>query len=779
MAQVLKQVSKISGVYGQPGEERVSQILAENLPEQYVILNSPRICYHGATFDIDHIIIGPNGIFVIETKNMQGKIFGGIMGNWVQERKRTGKNRRVKIGNPANQVSQYGKAVKAYLGSRVAYQTGKKYNLKIYSIVVFVHDEVDLTKMEYVRPGYIGRVKIVRADELVDHIVRREGSEYSAEDIARFADVLVPAEQRDQTVYISLDNLKEFENKSGGRYEIFEELGRGNFGVVFRGFDYKLDQEIALKKLPLGSQSDQNAVSRFYREAQIASGLHHDNIVGVYDYYEDAGEYYIVMELIEGQTLEEYARGKKLSVGEALKIIRDISQALVYAHQNEVIHRDLKLSNIMISSNGQIKVTDFGIAKLTNATDLTLEGTTAGTPASMSPEQITGTPVTEKSDLFSLGVMFYYLVTGKMPFAGEHLGEIVRKITYLEPVPPRKINPEISADLEFVILKALEKNPEERFENAAQFLRAVEELLEEGRLLTSPAGKRWLRYVPRFMIPLVKSPRKLFSTITVASLIIFVGILGFQVYVDSRQLSQEALLTKQYGFTNQNVQMLLENPKLYMGLPVNIVGRIDKIIRIDSNHTQFSLKVNSDGQTGAQDLVVSYNQPHSNMQFSSYIKISGSIQNTIKTPENSQTPLIIADKVEAIADPWSMLAPAQYTIYPGKTVSQSGKSVTIDKVEFAEQETRLFITVRNDGPADDVLLLSNPVAYQANRQFTELGGSYRISLDPAIQLQPKQEAKGVVFLQPLDRRKNSATFVLGSNNDILMGQEPYTFEINW
>ncbi len=780
MGQLLKQVSKLSGVYGQPGEERVSQLLAGQLPEQYVILNSPRLYYHGGTFDIDHIVIGPNGIFVIETKNMQGLITGGMMGNWVQERKRSGRNRKVKIGNPANQVNQYGKVVKSYLGSRLAYETGKKVNLKVYPIVVFVHDDADLSRMDYTRPGFIGRVRVLKFDELVEFIEKREGASYSPEEIEQFAGIIVPAEQRDQTAYFSLEQLRDYTEGGESRYEIFDELGRGSFGIVYRGFDYKLDQEVAVKKLPLQYQGSPNAVNRFYREAQIASALEHENIVGVYDYYEKAGEYYLVMELVEGQTLEEYVREcGRVPVKDSLRIIRDVCSALVYAHSKQVIHRDIKPSNILLTCDGDVKVSDFGIAKLIHSTDLTLDGTSAGTPATMSPEQITGGHVSEKSDIFAMGIVLYYLVTGQMPFHGEHIGEIIHQITHKDPVPPGQLNNEISPDLEYVILKALEKNPGDRFADAAEFLRAVEELSSSGHLSKKTGRKKWLRYVPTMLRPFFKSERKMFTAITVTSLLIFVGILGFQAYRDSRQLSNETILTKQYGFTNENIHLLYSDPRLYMGLPVNLVARVDKIVQINENNTRFSVIVRSNRQSLTRNLIISYNQPHFALQFTSYIKITGSVQNVMKTPENEQTPVVIADKVEPIEDPWSILAPAQYTIYPNKTVYQDDRVVQLEKVEFAEQETRLYVRSKNTGKTDDLVVLANPVGRQGSREYAELKNNYGWDFPSAILLQPNQESRGVFFLEPMDRRKNSAVFILGSSNDILMGQEPYVFEVKW
>lgn len=778
MGQILKKVSKISGVYGQPGEEKVSSFLAQNLPDEYVILNSPRLYYHGATFDIDHVVIGPNGVFVIETKNMQGAIIGGIMGNWVQERNRTGKYRKVKIGNPANQVNQYGKVVKSHLGSRLAYETGRKINFKIYSIVAFVHDDIDLTKMEYDKPGYIGRVKILRLSELVKYILAREGASYTKEEIAQFADLLIPVDQRDQTAYYSPEQIKELTAPKEGRYEMFEEIGRGSFGVVYRAFDYKLDQEVALKKLPMCHQMSPGTVQRFYREAQIASGLEHDNIIRVHDYYEESGEYFIIMEMVDGKTLEQYVKDHPVSINEALRIISEICKALDYAHNNMVIHRDLKPSNVMISSEGIVKVTDFGIAKLTNSTDITLDGSSAGTPITMSPEQVTGHPVTAKSDIFSTGVLLYYLVTGKMPFAGEHLGEIVHKITYLEPIAPRKLNPEISPELEFVILKALQKNPDDRFESMDSLLQTVDDVLHS-RKLSIPAAKRWLKYLPPFLRIIFKTPKTIFSAITIASLVIFVGILGFQVYQDSRQLSEQVLQTKQYGFNNENLSLLIANPKLYIGLPVNLVGRIDKATRIDNQNTQFSLTVSSNGQKGYQNVIVKFKGEGAHLQNATYVKISGSLQDTLSTPENEQTPYIIGDKVEPIEDPWSILAPSLYTIYPGKVTNQDGRIIHVEKIEFAESETRLFITLKNNESVNDIFLLANPVAKQGKSIFQEQSGSYRIPLDQTLRLQPRQEAREVVFLQPIDRDKKSATFVLGSNNDLLMGQQPYSFNIKW
>ncbi|WP_418790045.1 protein kinase domain-containing protein [Phosphitispora sp. TUW77] len=780
MGNVLKKASIISGVYGQQGEEMVSDFLAENLSDEYVILNSPRIYYHGATYDIDHIVIGPNGIFVIETKNMHGKIQGGMMGNWVQERRKSGKYSKVKIGNPANQVHQYAKAVKSYIGSRWAYENDAKMNIKVYSIVVFVHEDIDLTKMEFTKPGYIGRVKILKLAEMADYIGRKQGAAYTGEEINRMAELVVPVNQRDQTVYYSAGKLQELNESAPDRYEIFEEIGRGSFGSVNRGFDFKLDREIAVKRVSLSNRYEHSTISRFYREAQIASELKHKNIIGVYDYYEKSGVLHIIMEFVDGQSLDEYVKNNNVSVTEALDIMKEICSGVSYAHQKQVIHRDLKPSNILISHDGEVKVVDFGIAKIQNGTNLTMEGLGAGTPIIMSPEQIAGRPVTEKSDIFALGVLFYYLITGRLPFDGEYIGEIVKKISYSEPAFPRHYNIELTSDMESIILKALEKNPDNRFKNVAEMLKAIEEIQHTGKLSTKVGRRTWLKHIPVPVKVAFSSERKVFASITIISLLIFIGILAFQGYRDSRQLSQDVLLTRQYGFNNENMQLLFDNPKIYMGLSVNVVGRIEKLVKIDENNTQCTVSVRVGDQSATRDVIVSSKQPYSELQSSNFIEINGSIQHVMIVNENEEVPLIVADKVEDTKDPWSILAPAKYTFYPDNIVTQNNKVVRLEKIEFADQETRLYVQMNNTGSSDELLVLTNAVGKQAGQEFKELKNSYYGQEFPSIvQLQPNQEAKGVIFLEPMDSQQGTAMVILGSTNDVLMGQEPYIFDLKW
>lgn len=781
MGRVLKPVSKISGVYGQPGEEKVSQVLSECLSDEYVILNSPRLYYHGATFDIDHVVIGPNGIFVIETKNMQGIITGGLMGNWSQHRKRSGRNKVARIGNPANQVNQYGKVVRSQLKSRYVYETEQSIKFMVYPTVVFVHDDIDLSNIEYTKPGYVGRSKILKLDELCEYILRRESVAYEQEDVNLLAELLVPADQRDQTSYFSLDTLNNYNENRESRYEIYEEVGRGNYGVVFRGFDYKLDKEIAIKKLQLKNNPDSNAVGLFYREAQIASSLNHENIIAVYDYYENNGDYFIIMELVEGETLDKYVDTHKLTVKEALRIFRQICSAVAFAHQKHVVHRDLKPTNILMDVDGTVKVTDFGVAKLMNQSDLTLDRGSFGTPTVMAPEQISGHEVTERTDIFALGGLLYFLLTGKRPFEGEHVGEIIHKISYLDPPEMSRFNKEISADLESVVYKALEKRPEDRFQDVPQMIKSIDELLATGKLVTPIGRKRlYIKYIPAFLRPYIKTESSLISIITLASMIIFISILGIQSYKDYRDLVNKNTgePRSQYGFNNENAGEIFDSPDKYRGLPVDLVGRIEKVTNLGQNSTEFYLTFQSKENSKARSVHVVFNQPHFSLPLVANIEVSGSIQGSTKD-NGVVTPVIIADKIAAVEDPWTLLAPSLFNVYPNMMVRQGGKAVFLEKVEFSQYETRLYVRIKNEGKTNDTIYLNKPVGKQGGKNIKEIKTDYGISLPQIFQLAPEQEAGTIIFLEPIDYKEGFVTFTLGSGNDILSGQEPYKFEVKW
>ncbi len=265
-----------------------------------------------------------------------------------------------------------------------------------------------------------------------------------------------------------------------GRYRIEEELGRGGMAKVFKGMDTVLGRPVAIKVLAPQFAEDANFVTRFRREAQAAARLNHPNLVGVYDTGSDDGVYFIVMEYVEAKTLADYlVGGGRIMPDRAIEIAASVCDALSMAHAHDIIHRDIKPANIMVTGRGEVKVTDFGIARMLSGSD-TLAQTAAvlGTASYLSPEQAQGRPVDQRSDLYSLGCVMYEMVTGRPPFSGDSAVVVASKHVLEQPTPPSKLNRDVSPGLEAVIMKALAKNPDNRYQTAEE-LRAD---LERARL---------------------------------------------------------------------------------------------------------------------------------------------------------------------------------------------------------------------------------------------------------------------------------------------------------
>ncbi len=283
-------------------------------------------------------------------------------------------------------------------------------------------------------------------------------------------------------------STQEGQVKKISKYIIECKLGRGAMGVVYKAFDPVIQRIVALKTVEKGTldnDEQEHVLSRFRREAQAAGRLQHKNIVTVYEYGEDTRYAFIAMELLEGRDLKHYFDNKqRFTINQIVDLMTQILDALDYSHKNGVIHRDIKPSNIvLLDKNYQIKVTDFGIARI-ESSSLTQTGTVIGTPSYMSPEQIQGNRVDRRSDLFSAGVIFYQFLTGERPFVGENLTAIALKIIKENPIAPSDLNQEVSRYFDTVIYKALAKNPNMRFQTAAEFIEAIEDALE-GRGLSS------------------------------------------------------------------------------------------------------------------------------------------------------------------------------------------------------------------------------------------------------------------------------------------------------
>jgi serine/threonine protein kinase len=260
-----------------------------------------------------------------------------------------------------------------------------------------------------------------------------------------------------------------------GRYEITGELGRGAMGVVYKALDPTIGRTVALKtmRLDVHGLDAQEMVRRFQNEARAAGVLNHPNIVTIYDAGEQDGIFYIAMEFIEGTTLHELLAEKRvLATEEVLQLTRQICRGLDYAHSNSIVHRDIKPANIMITGNGTVKIMDFGIAK--SGGQVTNTGQVLGTPNYMAPEQVKGRQLDGRSDLFSLGVILYEMLTGEKPFVGQNVTTIIYKIVNENPITPRDLDVTVHPGLSAIVTKALAKAPDDRYQTGADLVRDLE-----------------------------------------------------------------------------------------------------------------------------------------------------------------------------------------------------------------------------------------------------------------------------------------------------------------
>ena len=268
--------------------------------------------------------------------------------------------------------------------------------------------------------------------------------------------------------------------KINDRYEIIKTIGEGGMANVYLAHDTILDRKVAIKVLRGDLSNDEKFIRRFKREALSVSNLSHPNIVEVYDVGEEDGNYYIVMEYIEGKTLKQLLQKRgALTLTEVIDIMSQLTDGLAHAHEAYIIHRDIKPQNIMIEDNGRIKITDFGIAMALNSTQLTQTNSVMGSVHYLPPEQANGKGATVKSDIYSLGILMYELLTGSVPFKGDTAVEIALK-HMKEKIPSvRKQNPTIPQSVENIILKATAKNPKNRYDSVREMHADLETALEK------------------------------------------------------------------------------------------------------------------------------------------------------------------------------------------------------------------------------------------------------------------------------------------------------------
>ncbi|MEQ1526286.1 MAG: serine/threonine-protein kinase [Gallionella sp.] len=268
-----------------------------------------------------------------------------------------------------------------------------------------------------------------------------------------------------------------------GRYEVLSELGQGAMGVVYRARDPLIDRVVAIKTINLSLASDEmeEYEGRFYQEAKAAGRLSHPNIVTIYDVGRNDDVAYIAMEFLEGRELRDIMNdGGLLPVHQVLDIVAQVASGLAYAHEFGIVHRDVKPSNIMVVRDGHVKITDFGIARMASSAVRTQTGMVLGSPKYMSPEQVMGKFTDQRSDIFSLGVMLYEMLTGQAPFVGDNVNAIMYQTLNTIPAPPNTLNPAVPQMVNFIVAKALTKGLEDRYQEAKDFaedLRSCRDML--------------------------------------------------------------------------------------------------------------------------------------------------------------------------------------------------------------------------------------------------------------------------------------------------------------
>ena len=256
-----------------------------------------------------------------------------------------------------------------------------------------------------------------------------------------------------------------------GRFRVLGELGRGAMGVVYRAEDPALGRAVAIKTITLTGTEEERAhfEARFLQEARAAGGIAHPSIITIYDVGREEDVAFIAMELLDGRELRDLIRGGALAPSEAVEVAARVAEALAFAHERGVVHRDVKPGNVMVLSDGRVKIMDFGIARLRDPDVKTATGMLLGSPRYMSPEQVSGNPFDHRADIFSLGVVLYEMLTGVTPFAGDDITQLMFQVVNGAAVPPSHVNRNLPSVLDYILARALKKIPDERYGNASEF----------------------------------------------------------------------------------------------------------------------------------------------------------------------------------------------------------------------------------------------------------------------------------------------------------------------
>ena len=265
-----------------------------------------------------------------------------------------------------------------------------------------------------------------------------------------------------------------------GDYSILGFLGAGGMGEVYQGLHTKLNRPAAIKVLS-GCQDNSTFTTRFFNEARLQSSLHHPNIIALYDFQEIDNQLYIFMEFADGESLEDLIKRRAFTVEDALKTFNSICEAVAFIHCNGIVHRDIKAQNVKLTSAGEVKLLDFGIAKDSASDNLTQTGGIVGTPHYLAPEQFSGKKASPQTDVWSLGILLYEMLTGEKPFQAEAIGSLCYQITMAEVPAPEAINPTVTKNISKIVARCLKKNPAERYQSVDEILADVRRVLQGER----------------------------------------------------------------------------------------------------------------------------------------------------------------------------------------------------------------------------------------------------------------------------------------------------------
>jgi serine/threonine-protein kinase len=254
-----------------------------------------------------------------------------------------------------------------------------------------------------------------------------------------------------------------------GRYRMLAEIGRGAMGIVYRGEDEALGRSVAIKTILASMKTEEQAgyLARFRQEAKALGGLNHPNIITVYEFGDEGGVAYLAMEYLEGRELRDLIATRHLDLVTAVDIAAQVAEGLAFAHARGVVHRDVKPGNVMVVEGNRAKIMDFGIARVRTSDVKTQTGFLLGSPKYMSPEQVLGRPVDNRSDIFSLGVVLHEMLTGAPPFAGDDIPQLMYQVSTATPAPPSSKNMGVTRTLDLIVARALEKEPESRYQDAS------------------------------------------------------------------------------------------------------------------------------------------------------------------------------------------------------------------------------------------------------------------------------------------------------------------------